>query len=122
MTLADAAPRGADVARPAGEDRDARDRGRLDVHPSVVKKVAARAVDRVPGTLPGASVKVRDRGDADVEVAVTVGLRYPAPIRAAAADVRRSVADEVERITGRRVLDVAVTVSALRSALRPRVE
>ncbi|WP_158842725.1 Asp23/Gls24 family envelope stress response protein [Saccharothrix deserti] len=96
-------------------------RGTLEIHPSVVRKVVAHAVRLVPGTRPGASVKV-DGSGGDVAVAVKVALRYPAPVRTAAADVRRSVTEEVERITGYRVRSVAVTVSALRAETRPRVE
>ncbi|WP_433270516.1 Asp23/Gls24 family envelope stress response protein [Actinosynnema sp. CS-041913] len=93
----------------------------MEIHPSVVRKVAAHAVDLVPTAVPGASVKIRGE-EHDIEVAVKVALHYPAPIRTAAADVRRTVTDEVERITGYRVLDVTVTVSGLRPPPRPRVE
>jgi len=118
VTLADA-PTRAPVDGRDGDDGG--DRGGLEVHRSVVRKVAAHAVARVPDALPGASVKVHGDGP-DVEIAVKVALRYPAPVREAAREVRRSVADEVERITGHRVLDVTVVVTALRTATRPRVE
>ncbi|MBB5958353.1 putative alkaline shock family protein YloU [Saccharothrix tamanrassetensis] len=107
--------------RTSDDRNDNGDRGGLDIHQSVIRKVATRVVEQVAGTLPGASVKVRGEGQY-VEIAVKVGLDYPNPVRATAAEVRRTVTDEVERITGYRVADVAVTVSALRPEPRPRVE
>jgi uncharacterized alkaline shock family protein YloU len=94
--------------------------GSLEIHPTVVRKVAAHAVRLVPGAEPSATVKVGETGG-DLELAVKLALRYPAPVRPAAADVRRRVTEEVERITGYRVRSVAVTVSALRAETRPRV-
>lgn len=95
-------------------------RGSLEIHPTVVRKVAAHAVRLVPGAEPSAAVKVGE-DDRDLELVVRLALRYPAPVRTAAADVRRRVTEEVERITGHRVRSVAVTVSALRAETRPRV-
>ncbi|QQQ78087.1 Asp23/Gls24 family envelope stress response protein [Saccharothrix sp. 6-C] len=95
-------------------------RGSLEIHPTVVRKVAAHAVRLVPGAEPSAAVRVAEAGD-DLELGVKLALRYPAPVRTAAADVRRHVTEEVERITGYRVRSVAVTVSALRAETRPRV-
>lgn len=91
------------------------DRGTLEVHPSVVRKVAARAAG------PGASVKVTGEDDY-VDVAVRLPLPYPVRVRAAASEVRRVVTEEVQRITGYRVRAVDVTVSALVSEPRSRVE
>ncbi|MFI9818157.1 Asp23/Gls24 family envelope stress response protein [Saccharothrix variisporea] len=91
------------------------ERGTLEVHPSVVRKVAARAAGR------GAVVKVTGEGN-DVDVAVRLPLPYAVPVRAAASEVRRTVTEEVQRITGYRVRGVDVTVSALVSEPRPRVE
>ncbi|TQM80080.1 cell envelope-related Asp23 family protein [Saccharothrix saharensis] len=95
-------------------------RGSLEIHRTVVRKVVAHAVRLVPGAEPSATVKVGEDG-ADLELALKLALRYPAPVRATAADVRRRVTEEVERITGYRVRSVAVTVSALRAETRPRV-
>ncbi|QFZ17650.1 hypothetical protein [Saccharothrix syringae] len=121
----------------------------LEIHSSVVRKVAAHAVRLVPGAVPdgvarvdgagvGGAIRLDDGrpdrglddgpadgpggaesgaavpGGPDVAVAVRVALAYPAPLRAAAAEVRRCVAGEVERITGYRVRSVLVTVTALR--------
>ncbi|MEV8440187.1 Asp23/Gls24 family envelope stress response protein [Actinosynnema sp. NPDC051121] len=94
--------------------------GSLEIHPTVVRKVAAHAVRLVPGAEPSATVKVGETGG-DLELAVKLALRYPLPVRPAAAAVRRRVTEEVERITGYRVRSVAVTVSALRAETRPRV-
>jgi uncharacterized alkaline shock family protein YloU len=94
--------------------------GALEIHPTVVRKVAAHAVRLVPGAEPSAAVRIGEAGG-DLELAVRLALRYPAPIRPAAADVRRRVTEEVERITGFRVRSVAVTVSALRAETVPRV-
>ncbi|MFT7840616.1 Asp23/Gls24 family envelope stress response protein [Saccharothrix sp. BKS2] len=81
--------------------------------------MAEHAVGLVPGAEP-AAVRV-DRTEDDVAVAVRVALGWPAPVREAAAEVRRSVVDEVERITGYRVRSVAVTVAELRTGPRTRV-
>ncbi|XVS66338.1 Asp23/Gls24 family envelope stress response protein [Actinosynnema sp. CA-299493] len=95
-------------------------RGSLEIHPTVVRKVAAHAVRLVPGAEPSAAVKVGEVGD-ELELGVKLALRYPSPVRTAAADVRRHVTEEVERITGYRVRSVAVTVSALLAETRSRV-
>lgn len=102
--------------------------GSLEIHPSVVRKVAAHAVRLVPGAEPSAAVRLHDFGGGsgggpgqEVALAVRLSLRYPAPLRTAADDVRRSVTEEVGRITGFRVRSVAVTVSALNAPTRPRV-
>ncbi|GAB2973830.1 Asp23/Gls24 family envelope stress response protein [Saccharothrix stipae] len=95
-------------------------RGSLEIHPAVVRKVAAHAVRLVPGAEPSAAVRVGEAGGG-LELAVRLALHYPAPIRPVAADVRRRVTEEVERITGFRVRSVAVTVSALRAESLPRV-
>lgn len=110
------------------------ERGTLEVHPSVVRKVAEWAADLTPGTVPtpgrlarlgagphGASARIDGAGD-EVEVALSVALRYPAPIRELADAVRRAVTQEIQRITGYRVRSVQLTVSALLPDPRPRVE
>ncbi|MEV0675778.1 Asp23/Gls24 family envelope stress response protein [Actinosynnema sp. NPDC050436] len=96
------------------------DRGSLDIHSSVLRKIAGRAVALVSGTQPESSVKVREDSDS-VDVDVRLALRYPADVRQAAESVRRSVTDEVERLTGYHVRDVDVTVAALRLPTPSRV-
>ncbi|MEU4806469.1 Asp23/Gls24 family envelope stress response protein [Actinosynnema sp. NPDC023587] len=107
-----------DVEDVAGADAD--DRGSLDIHSSVLRKIAERAVGLAPAAEDGSSVKVHEDGHV-LDIAVKLTLRYPTPVRRAADSVRRTVSDEVERITGYRVREVDVTVSALRAPTPPRV-
>jgi uncharacterized alkaline shock family protein YloU len=111
------------------------ERGALEVHQTVVRKVAEHAADTTPGTLPtrrtvagvgvgqqGASAKV-GAGGGEVDIRLEVALRYPEPVRETVAELRRRVLDEVRRITGYQVHSVDVTVSALLpEPTRPRVE
>lgn len=119
-----------DKALPAPEER-----GALEVHQTVVRKVAEHAADNTPGTLParrkiggvtvgqqGASAKVDGRGN-EVDIRLDVALRYPAPVRETVAELRRRVMDEVHHTTGYQVHSLDVTVSALLpEPTRPRVE
>lgn len=111
--------------RHAADRASAEDRGTLEVHPSVVRKVAERAADSVTAVVRsprkiagigagehGASARVSGFGG-DVDVALDVALRYPSPVREVADELRSHVTDEVHRITGYRVRSVRVTVSAL---------
>ncbi|SFQ60298.1 Uncharacterized conserved protein YloU, alkaline shock protein (Asp23) family [Amycolatopsis arida] len=105
---------------------DPGERGTLTVDHTVVRKVARRAADRVDGTarverrIAGigvgehrAGVTISEHGN-DVDLALDLALRYPAPVREVAAAVRAAVTAEVGRITGYRVRGVAITVSTLR--------
>lgn len=109
-------------------------RGTLEVHPTVVRKVAERAADLTPGTLSsprrvagfgagrhGAQARVDGEGSI-VDVTLDLALRYPSPVRELTEQVRAQVTTEVARITGYRVGSVRVTVSALLPETRPRVE
>jgi uncharacterized alkaline shock family protein YloU len=109
------------------------DRGTLSIGHLVVRKVAQRAADRVPGTatverrvagmglgVHGASAKVSG-WDNDVDLALDLALLYPAPVRTVVRDVRAKVTEEVEHITSYKVRSVAVTVSALLPDVPPRV-
>jgi uncharacterized alkaline shock family protein YloU len=109
------------------------DRGTLSIDHVVVRKVAQRAADQVPGTATaerriaglgvgarGSTAKVSGR-DNDVDLALDLALRYPAPVRRVAGDVRAKVTEEVEHITSYHVRSVAVTVSALVPDVPPRV-
>jgi len=116
--------------RPAAEDR-----GSLEVHPNVVRKVAEQAADSTPGVVKaprkiagigagehGASAKIDGFGD-EVDITLDVALRYPSPVRELTDDLRRRVTDEVHGITGYRVRSVRIAVSALLPKSRPsRVE
>lgn len=121
-----------EVGRHAAERFSVEERGTLEVHPSVVRKVAERVADLTPGTLraprriagieageQGASAKV-DGAGGDVEIALDVALQYPSPVHELAEQLRHRVTDEVHRITGYRVRSVRVTVSALLPDTRPR--
>jgi len=112
---------------------DLDDRGTLSIDHLVVRKVAQRAADQVPGTATverkiagmalgahGASAKVSGR-DNDVDLTLDLALHYPAPVRAVVGDVRAKVTEEVEHITSYKVRSIAVTVSALLPDIPPRV-
>lgn len=107
------------------------ERGRLDIHSSVLRKIVEHAADQVAGTLrsertvvglgvgtTGASAKVRPgAGDPTaVDVRLELTLEYPAPVRSTVEAVRARVSDELARIAGHRVRDLAVLVSGLRGA------
>lgn len=107
------------------------ERGRLEIHPVVLRKIVQYAADQVPGTLRherrlagidvgevGAVAKVTPGvGDADtVDVALELTLRYPAVVRDVIDAVRTRVADELARIAGYRLRGLTVTVSAFRGA------
>ncbi|WP_020671945.1 Asp23/Gls24 family envelope stress response protein [Amycolatopsis nigrescens] len=110
------------------------DRGTLRIDHVVVRKLAQRAADQVSGTARverkvagvalgshGAGVKVAGR-DNDVDLALDLALHYPAPVGTVVGEVRAKVTEEVEHITSYRVRSFDVTVSALVSDVRPRVE
>lgn len=110
------------------------DRGRLEVASIVVRKVAKRAADLTPGTLPstrriagvgagthGARARIDGEGSA-VTVTLQLALHYPSPIRELSDRVRTQVINEVLRITGYQVRSVRITVSALLPETHPRVE
>lgn len=122
------------VEQQAAQRLPAEDRGTLEVHPSVVRKVAERAADLTPGTVRapgrlarlgagqhGATARI-DGSGGEVDVTLDVAFRYPAPIRELSDAVRRAVTEEIQRITGYQVRSVQLTVSALVPDLRPRVE
>lgn len=103
--------------------------GRLDIHPTVFRKIVEHAADGTPGTLrherrlvglgvgsAGASATVTDGPDGVVDVALVLTLQYPAPVRRTVDAVRARVGDDLTRMTGRRVRNLAVTVSGLRGA------
>jgi uncharacterized alkaline shock family protein YloU len=113
--------------RPTAPD----ERGHLAIHPSVLRKIVEHAVDQVPGTLHrertvagfdvgDAGIKARittGAGDpAAVDVALELALRYPGPVREVVAAVRDRVGDELVRLTGHRLRNLAVTVTGLRGA------
>ena len=110
------------------------DRGRLDIHPVVLRKIAEHAADQVPGTLrherrlagidvgeSGASARITTGpGDpAAVDLRLELTLRYPGSVRTVVDAVRSHVGDELVRLTGHRVRSLTVVVSGLRAAPGP---
>jgi uncharacterized alkaline shock family protein YloU len=110
------------------------ERGRLDIHPAVLRKIVEYAADGVPGTLrnerrlagidvgeSGASARVTvGLGDpAPVDVRLELTLRYPATVRSIVDAVRTAVADDLSRLAGHRMRALAVTVTGLRGAAAP---
>jgi uncharacterized alkaline shock family protein YloU len=117
--------------RPGAEPVAVEDRGRLEIHPLVLRRIVEYAADQVPGTLRherrlagidvgevGASARiVTGSGDAStVDVRLELTLQYPAVVRAVVDAVRTRVGDELGRIAGYRLRAFSVTVSGLRSA------
>lgn len=109
--------------------REPGERGRLTIRPVVLRRIVEHAADGTPGTLrherrvagidlgtAGAGARVGEGPDGVVDVALELTLQYPAPVRRTVDAVRSRVADELERLTGRRVRNLAVTVSGLRGA------
>jgi uncharacterized alkaline shock family protein YloU len=109
----------------------AAERGRLEIHPTVLRKIAEYAADQVPGTLrherrlagidigeAGASARVSTGSGAPsgVDVRLELTLQYPAHVRSVVDAVRAKVTDELFRLAGRRVRAMTVTVSGLRAA------
>ncbi|MEV4142484.1 hypothetical protein AB0J40_02390 [Amycolatopsis sp. NPDC049691] len=109
-----------DVPRELAEPAE---RGTLTVGHAVVRKVAQHAAGQVPGTShEGKGAKAKVGGlDNDVDLALDLALQYPAPVRTVVGVVREKVTEEVELLTGYHVRTLAVTVSALRPAVAPRV-
>jgi uncharacterized alkaline shock family protein YloU len=107
------------------------ERGRLEIHPTVLRKIVEHAADQVPGTLrherrlagidigeAGASARVTT-GSGDpptVDIRLELTLQYPAPVRTVVAAVRAKVGEELARVAGHRVRAMTVTIAGLRSA------
>ncbi len=110
---------------------DMDDRGRLDIGPTVLRKIVEHAADQVPGTLrherrlaglgvgaagAGAKVSAGSGDPATVDVRLELTLQYPGSVRAVVAAVRANVNAELDRIAGHQVRSLTVTVSGLRGA------
>ena len=109
--------------------RPAAERGRLEIHPTVLRKIVEHAADQVPGTMRherrlagidvgevGAVAKVvTGFGDAQtVDVALELTLQYPVVVRTVVDAVRDQVDAELNRITGYRLRGCTVSVAAFR--------
>jgi uncharacterized alkaline shock family protein YloU len=105
------------------------ERGSLDIHPTVLRKIVEHAADSVPGTLRnGRRLAGIDVGQAGASARVTVGtgdptpvdvrleltLRYPTTVRSVVEAVRAAVADDLARLAGHRVRAMAVTITGMR--------
>ena len=91
---------------------DAAERGALEIHDGVLRKLVERFVDDAPETVRGCTVRITGTAP-EIDIAVRLALRYPAPVRGAAEAVRARLVAEVGRVTGYRVRRLDVTVSAL---------
>lgn len=107
---------------------DAAERGRLDIHPVVLRKIAQFAADSTPGTLrherrvagievgtAGAGARITEADSGSVDVALELTLAYPGSVRDTVEAVREAVHTDLTRLAGRRVRNLVVTVSGLRS-------
>jgi uncharacterized alkaline shock family protein YloU len=107
------------------------ERGRLEIHPTVLRKIVEHAADRVPGTLRHERrLAGIDIGEAGARASVTLGhgdptavdvrleltLQYPGAVRSVVDAVRATVADELVRLAGRHLRGLTVTVAGLRPA------
>ncbi|MDQ2789121.1 MAG: hypothetical protein DLM60_22790 [Pseudonocardiales bacterium] len=104
---------------------DPDERGRLTIHPTVLRKIAEHTADLTPGTVCAprtmAGIGI---GDTSTTATVTVtgqrvdlhlelALGYPGPVRATVDLLRRRISDELARCTGHQVRSITVTVTAL---------
>jgi uncharacterized alkaline shock family protein YloU len=110
------------------------ERGKLDIHPVVLRKIVEHAANSVHGTLrnerrlagidvgeSGASARVTVGAGkpAPVDVRLELTLRYPASVRSVVDAVRAAVADDLARLAGHRMRALTVTVTGLRDAADP---
>jgi len=107
------------VPRPGHTD-DPRGRGRLDIAPIVIERIADGAARRVPGVRPvparlghgalSAEAKVLGRV---ASVTLEIAIGYPSPVREICRQVREQVTAEVLRTTGIELTRLDVQVAAL---------
>lgn len=110
---------------------EAAERGRLDIHPTVLRKIVEHAADQVAGTVrgertvagvgvgtsgAGARVLVGAGASTAVDVRLELTLAYPTPVRSTIDAVRATVRTELDRIAGYQVRELTVTVAGLRPA------
>jgi len=110
-------------------------RGRLTIADRVVEKVAAQAVTEVdratgaPRTVLGQALgratedspaRTSALVDGDlITVTVSMSVRWPAPVREVAAQVRRRVVERVQELTGLQVVEVDIDVPTLLTKRNP---
>jgi len=97
-----------------------RDRGRTDIAPRVVEKIATGAARRVPGVQPVSRRLGSDRVEAQARVlgdaatiSMEVAVRYPSPVRETCRQLRTAVVDEVRELAGVTVSRLDVQVAEL---------
>lgn len=110
---------------------DAAERGRLEIHPAVLRKIVEHAADQVAGTVrgartvvgvgvgsTGAGARVRPGAGAPdaVDVRLELSLAYPTPVRSTVDAVRACIRAELDRIAGHHVRELTVTVTGLQAA------
>ncbi|WP_051442275.1 Asp23/Gls24 family envelope stress response protein [Arthrobacter sp. H14] len=110
------------------EETDVESRGRLEIAEKVVEKIASRAageLDAVGGSTGGflgignhpelsARPKVNVKLSGQVAtIEVTVGVRYPVPLRRTGEELRQRVRSRVTNLTGIDVRQVDVEISWL---------
>ncbi|MGH3937166.1 MAG: Asp23/Gls24 family envelope stress response protein [Pseudonocardiaceae bacterium] len=105
---------------------DLGERGRLTIHPSVLRKVAEHTANLTAGILPaprtiagiglgngGATAKVSLAAQQRVDLRMELAVRYPGSVRSTVHQLRSRVGHEVRRITGYEVRSIAVIITAL---------
>ena len=112
-------------------------RGRTEISPAVVEKIAGRAAREVEGvslmTAAGIAARIAslvgnegrasataDVGQTTSAIDLTVSIRYPQPILETAERVRNHVKQRVHELTGLEVQEVDITVSQLDAVGSPR--
>ena len=114
-------------------DAEITGRGRLEIAPSVLRKIVEYNADQVPGTLrterrlagfdvgdAGSAAKVSVGGPVgEVDVRLELALQYPGSVRGVVDEVRGLVTEELSRLTGYRLRSLAVTVTGLRGLPPP---
>jgi uncharacterized alkaline shock family protein YloU len=110
-------------------------RGITTIAPSVAESVARRAATEVDGVSgvassglrrafgvgPGSRVSASaDVAGARTSLALSIGVRYPAPVAAVAARVRQHVRARVQELTGLAVDSIDITVAELPAPARTR--
>lgn len=93
---------------------DGAERGRTTLEPRTVKKIAAHAVEEVPGVGSGAKVDATiDRESATLTVSLAV--RYPESVARTTEAARAHLMDRTSALTGLAVPRVDIVVTALQA-------
>lgn len=97
-----------------------RERGRLDIAPRVVERVAESAARRVPGVRPVSHRVGSDKIEASARVLgdaaslhLQVAIGYPSPVRETCRRLRAAVVHQVRRVTDIEVTRLDLEVAEL---------